>query len=327
MASCPLARWYHGDGADRRPSFSVLIAPGDISLSHCFCEGCRGTGVFRNVVQLVWSLLGKPERATGLVKAVDSPEVLNYAVGQDEDEDVLTMFFPDTYNPNTSRATKSSKEEAPDPDIDVVNEEDLLREWIEAGVPDRFYALGFTRKDARRWECGTDEFDNRMTFPIRRLDGAVVGATGRKLNDLDITAPPWFHYFGVSTGNYLYGEDKLHAKRKQLKAIVLVEGVTDVIRVDRAIRRSDQLRGFMGAGQFGCKCSEPQIRKLLHFGVPIYFLPDQDDNGQSMLGAEHNAKYARGKVSCFLALLPEGKDPCDATEDEVVEALLDADPF
>lgn len=71
-----------------------------------------------------------------------------------------------------------------------------------------------------------ENMGNRVAFPIRNMDGKIIGCTGRRIDD-KMKIPKWLHNFDKM--NHLYGFYQAKKYIKETGVIILVEGVYDTI--------------------------------------------------------------------------------------------------
>ena len=187
-----------------------------------------------------------------------------------------------------------------------------------------FYDRGFTEDDGRIWEIGWDDDMHRITFPVRKRAGrGLVGCIGRATRKKDVQFRKYYNYWNFSASQYLYGE---HLLPEEFEGLILVEGPTDAIRVNRAIRlhgRGTPFEKFFCVAWLGDQLKEDQARRVLAWRVPVYIFPDNDDNGAGQAGARKSVKLLEDRTPVFVVPTPLGKDPGAIEEDLEVLRLLD----
>jgi len=188
--------------------------------------------------------------------------------------------------------------------------------WNNLG--DALKAQGFTedelakvdlivRKDGRSY----DKFRGRLIWPIRDSSNSVVGFGARKLYEDDPLAKyvntsetPVYHKSQV-----LYGLDLAKKDIVKNRQVVVVEGYTDVMAC--------HLAGIKTAvATCGTAFGDEHIRRINQlFGASdaaseVVFTFDPDAAGQkaAMRAFESSGKFI---ASTFVAVGPEGLDPCD----------------
>ncbi|MCA9988407.1 MAG: DNA primase [Anaerolineales bacterium] len=197
---------------------------------------------------------------------------------------------------------------------------------------DHFLAQGYTQEEllqvgllSRNDERGTvyDRFRDRLIFPIRDLDGKVVGFGARTLAKDGIPKylnSPQTDMF--DKGRLLYGLDFAKQDIREAKQVVIVEGYMDVIRAWQA--------GFRNVvAQMGTALTPDQLRLLKRYTTRFVMALDADAAGASAtmrslqvaretLDRETEIVFdARGLVrqegrlqaDIRVVTMPEGEDP------------------
>ncbi|MDO5498637.1 MAG: AAA family ATPase, partial [Propionibacteriaceae bacterium] len=189
------------------------------------------------------------------------------------------------------------------------------------GLVDHLRALGFSDAQlvdadlARYSRRGTliDTYRDRLMLPVRDGAGAVVGFTGRRLDDTDTRAPKWMN--GGNTAAWaksttLYGIDNLTAAATP----VLVEGAMDALAVTLATNGE-----YVGLAPLGTALTAAQLDRLRdHRDVIVAFDPDAP--GRRAAEAAYT-QLAQRHVSPATIDLPEGVDPASLLTDHGPEAL------
>jgi len=204
---------------------------------------------------------------------------------------------------------------------------------------DHLKRLGFTEQELTTagllstGERGNsyDRFRGRLVWPIRDVTGATVGFGARKLADddqgpkyLNTPETPVYHKSQV-----LYGLDLARREIAKNKRVVVVEGYTDVmaahlagvttavatcgtafgvdhIRVIRRVLGDTDAGGLTAAGE-------------------VVFTFDPDEAGQKA-ATRAFAEEQRFAAQTFVAVAPDGLDPCDLRlhrGDAAVRALVE----
>lgn len=169
--------------------------------------------------------------------------------------------------------------------------------------------------DAHRF----DRFRNRLMFPIRDLDGAVVGFGGRYLGEGDAHAK----YLNSPQSEVFHKRELLYGLYEAKEAIqdgadaVIVEGYVDVLAAQQA--------GVAGAvGSLGTACTAAQLEALLAVGAKrVVFCFDGDAAGRQ--AAERALAtvlpLASDGRSFAFAVLAEGHDPDSLVREQGAAAL------
>jgi len=149
-----------------------------------------------------------------------------------------------------------------------------------------------------------DRFRDRVMFPIRSVQGEVIGFGGRVLDQgepkyLNSPETPVF-----VKGRELYGLFEARAALRERGYALVVEGYMDVVALAQL--------GFPNAvATLGTACTEEHVRKLLRFTDRIVFSFDGDAAGRRAAGraleaALPHASDTRGIAFLFL---PPEHDP------------------
>ena len=189
-----------------------------------------------------------------------------------------------------------------------------------------------------------DRFRNRLMFPIRNVNGRIVGFGARTLEKDGIPKylnSPQTPLFDKS--KLLYGLSQGKRDIREARQAVIVEGYMDVIRAHQA--------GFRNViAQMGTALTETQLRTLKRFTKRFIIALDADEAGvnatmrslevaRETLDRDVEVTFnARGlvqqegrlKADIRVATMPEGKDPDDIiTEDPGlwIELMHNAQPI
>ncbi|WP_120006198.1 DNA primase [Nesterenkonia muleiensis] len=172
-----------------------------------------------------------------------------------------------------------------------------------------------------------DRFRGRLVWPIRDMTGNTVGFGGRRLYKDDqgpkyLNSPETALY---KKSQVLYGIE--HAKRHIAKKrqLVVVEGYTDVMACH--IAGVDTAVATCGTA-FGEGHIKIARRLLSDDGSPaeVVFTFDGDEAGQQAAVKAFNEAH-QFNAQTFIAVGPEGMDPCDVRQrrgDEAVQAVIDS---
>jgi DNA primase len=155
-----------------------------------------------------------------------------------------------------------------------------------------------------------DRFRDRVMFPIRNVQGQIVGFGGRILPSSVVSADrPQAKYYNsaetplFSKSDQLYGIDQ--AKQVAAKAgyLAIVEGYTDVLMAHQH-----------GIGQvvatMGTALNARHIKKLKNIVSRVVLVFDADAGGDA--GVDRALEvFVSNDLDLRVATLPEGLDPCD----------------
>ncbi len=164
-----------------------------------------------------------------------------------------------------------------------------------------------------------DRFRDRIMFPIRNIQGKVVGFGGRSLGDakpkyLNSPETPVFH-----KNHELYGLYEARQTNPKLPYVIVVEGYMDVIALF-------QYQFPMAVATLGTAVNATHIKKILRYTKRVVFCFDGDRAGQQ---ASWKALLAtlpaltQGVDVKFLSL-PEQQDPDSYLRKEGREAFKQA---
>ena len=171
-----------------------------------------------------------------------------------------------------------------------------------------------------------DRFRNRLTWPIRDISGDVVGFGARKLaNDTEDQGPKYLNTPETpiyKKSQVLYGLDVAKKEIAKKRQAVIVEGYTDVMAA--------QLAGITTAvATCGTAFGGDHIRILRRllmdddsFRGEVIFTFDGDAAGQkaALRAFSEDQKFV---TQTFVAVEPEGLDPCDLRQQKGDLALRD----
>lgn len=192
---------------------------------------------------------------------------------------------------------------------------------------------GFSNDVIKKYETGYYEggprscLRNRIIFPIRHIDGSLVGYTGRTLLESKEEMKrrgvgKWFHSrdldrsenFSKSLLLYNAYNAKHHVKGG---TIILVEGTLDVLKLEMA--------GIHNAcAVFGHGLSRAQERLIRQMGARV-IIPLFDSDKAGMDSRDKLMKrFPEGDlISVRIVELPNNQDPGDLSVDELKEILHD----
>ena len=179
-------------------------------------------------------------------------------------------------------------------------------------------------KDGQRGPI--DRFRNRLVWPIRDISGDIVGFGARKLADDDSDQGP--KYLNTpetplyKKSQVLYGLDLAKKEIARKRQAVIVEGYTDVMAA--------HLAGVTTAvATCGTAFGEEHIRILRRllmdddaFKGEVIFTFDGDAAGQkaALRAFDDDQKFV---AQTFVAVEPNGKDPCELRQTEGDVAVRD----
>jgi DNA primase len=154
--------------------------------------------------------------------------------------------------------------------------------------------------DAKRY----DRFRDRIMFPIRSVQGEIIGFGGRVLDQgepkyLNSPETPVF-----SKGRELYGLHEARAALRQRGFALVVEGYMDVVALAQS--------GFRNAvATLGTACTPEHVQKLFRFTDSVVFSFDGDTAGRRAAGRalEASLPHAGDARTVRFLFLPPEHDP------------------
>ncbi len=161
-----------------------------------------------------------------------------------------------------------------------------------------------------------DRFRDRIMFPIRSVQGAVIGFGGRVLDRgepkyLNSPETPVF-----SKGHELYGLFEARTAIRQRGYALVVEGYMDVVALAQA--------GFGNAvATLGTACTAEHVQKLVRFSEAVVFSFDGDAAGRRAAGRalEASLPHATDTRSFRFLFLPPEHDPDTFVRENGAEAF------
>ena len=149
-----------------------------------------------------------------------------------------------------------------------------------------------------------DRFRDRIMFPIRSVQGEVIGFGGRVLDQgepkyLNSPETPVF-----SKGRELYGLHEARVALRQRGYALVVEGYMDVVALAQA--------GFANAvATLGTACTPDHVQKLFRFTDSVVFSFDGDAAGRRAAGRalEASLPHASDTRTVRFLFLPAEHDP------------------
>ncbi len=149
-----------------------------------------------------------------------------------------------------------------------------------------------------------DRFRDRIMFPIRSVQGEVIGFGGRVLDKgepkyLNSPETPVF-----SKGRELYGLHEARTALRQRGLALVVEGYMDVVALAQS--------GFGNAvATLGTACTAEHVQKLFRFTDTVVFSFDGDAAGRRAAGRalEASLPHASDTRSVSFLFLPAEHDP------------------
>lgn len=179
--------------------------------------------------------------------------------------------------------------------------DDLLKQLGKQFSRSLLEKAGLTsrREGAQGEEALFDRFRNRVLFPIRNLQGRVVGFGGRVLDDanpkyLNTSETPVF-----TKGKHLFALDR--AKGAGIHSLIIVEGYFDVIAAHQA--------GIPNVvGTMGTALTPDHLRLIRRISEKVVLIFDPDEAGARAALRTAPLLIEEG-ISAKIVSLPPGEDP------------------
>lgn len=329
VIECPLAPWKHSNPADeaKHPATVVILNPFGQSKAYCNSTNCDYRGTLYN---LLWRAIHSlPEQ---------TPEDLKFLewVNEREKDDIeaLSVRITDTVLTLSKRETlcsasalhlKTGNITLP---IDIFrNEEEMLEEvyldQFHFGIPVYVTERGIKVETAKRWGLRYDKRLQRVVFPVRRMDGRLVGCSGRIIplydvpNKLGDNPLRYYNYCGLNKMRYLYGAHLF----KLGKPVVITEGQFDALKTSQALGENVNVCATLGHG------FSENHHKTIAAAQPdvIYLFPDNDAAGRK--AAEMIASKVKSTAPVSLIRVTQGKDPGGMTDEDIRKSFASAEPL
>jgi DNA primase len=159
-----------------------------------------------------------------------------------------------------------------------------------------------------------DRFRGRVIFPIFNMEGKVAGFGGRVL---DNSLPKYLNTPETSVfhkGELLYGLNTAFAHIRETGQVVIVEGYTDVLALNK--------HGFHAAvATLGTALTQNHLRKLKGFSKEIIVVFDADSAGKNA-AVRSLPLFLNEGLSAKVMILPEGDDPDTFMNNRGLNAFL-----
>lgn len=171
---------------------------------------------------------------------------------------------------------------------EVLQAVDLLQRFDDGGMQDRFGG----------------RFGGRLMFPIRDVQSRALGFGARVLPGDDLAKYINSRETKLFTkSEQVYALDLAREAAGKKRAIVVVEGYTDVIAAHQA--GVENVVAVLGTA-----LGSRHIRLLRRYADTIYLVLDGDDAGRRRAGEVLN-QFVAEDVDLRVATLPDQQDPCD----------------
>ncbi|MDP9393594.1 MAG: DNA primase [Actinomycetota bacterium] len=169
-----------------------------------------------------------------------------------------------------------------------------------------------------------DRFRGRLVWPIRDLSGDVVGFGARRLAD-DDTGPKYLNTPETPIyrkSSVLYGADLAKREIARRMQAVVVEGYTDVMACHLSGVETAVATCGTAFGEEHIKVLRRLLMDQNEFRGEVIFTFDGDSAGQkaALKAFEEDQKFV---TQTFVAIEPDGLDPCDLRVTRGPEAVRD----
>ncbi|WP_431871955.1 DNA primase [Nocardiopsis eucommiae] len=169
-----------------------------------------------------------------------------------------------------------------------------------------------------------DRFRNRLLWPVREVTGEVVGFGARKLDPeedgpkyLNSPESPIFH-----KGRLLYGLDMAKREISRQGKAVIVEGYTDVMACHEAGVTTAVATCGTSFGEDHLKILRRMLHGRANHETRVVFTFDGDKAGQKAAVRAFAEEHGFSSET-FVAVQPDGLDPCDLRLQNGPQAVVD----
>jgi len=167
-----------------------------------------------------------------------------------------------------------------------------------------FAQRGLLPQEVKKFGLGYDDQKGRVVFPVQARGRGVVGCIGRSTNG----DRPKYYKYPTNRDDVFMGE---HLVDVTLRGVYLVEGPMDWIKASRVFPNVLALNGLY--------VTEQKRERLSTLADEVTLLLDSDTAGMDAI--DDLGKYLCRKLRVFVMLLPSGKDPAEATEEELLTSF------
>jgi len=203
-----------------------------------------------------------------------------------------------------------------------------------SNLTDHLKTLGFTIEElvtaglATKSDRGAyDKFRGRLIWPIRDTTGQVIGFGARKLFD-DDQGPKYLNTSDTLVyhkSSVLYGIDLAKREISKQQQVVVVEGYTDVMACHLAGITTAVATCGTAFGDDHIRIINRMLSAEKDTPAQVIFTFDPDAAGQKAAMRAFNDSH-KFSAQSFVAVGPEGLDPCDLRSqkgDEAVRLMLE----
>jgi len=213
-----------------------------------------------------------------------------------------------------------------DPHVNEPLPENLL--GIFDYCPTRLLEVGFTEKTLRSFDIGYDPYHNMVTFPLRDVDGHLVGISGRRPE-------------GEGPRYKIYDKEYmtwgLPAQRKTERSVLLWNAhraAPECSLANRPIIVTEGFKACMWVWQCGftnvvaltgSNITLEQMWILEQLGAPVVLMLDGDAAGRD--GTVRSGRRLEKALNVRVARIPEEEQPDDLSIEQVTHAIEEAVVF
>lgn len=305
---CPLAPWRHASGVDKSPSAGISVRDDDHSIFNCY--SCHSKFPIATLLRVYGDYTGDDWEE--YAETLDEDEMLGppapeWEKRQSEIDTPLIMLpesHVDLYEPLPDEGHRY-----------------LRKRQVSVEVAQRL-GIVIDPEDS--------EGEERLLFPVRGLDGALYGFTGRATEDdarLRVR-----DYFGLQKRKLLLGA---HLIPEDAKYISLVEGLFDYARLS--------MWGVNPLAFMSSTLTDWQVELVKDIGLPVYFFHDNDEVNEQGFSPGLDARDRAVEALCqyvpiFTVEYPTRmlrhrrtgayrhlKDPAELLESEVMQMIANAE--
>ena len=177
-------------------------------------------------------------------------------------------------------------------------------------VPTWIFDRDFTKTTLKRWDCGTDNYNN-LIIPVKDRDTRLVGWITRQFE----RDPKYLYSKGLQKSKVVFGEDKI----KKSPFICITEGSLDTLWLDQC--------GYSSVSILGSMLSSSQQEALIKLPTDeLVLCLDNDEAGQ--LGTDRAmACISKSFVVSYVKLPKEVKDVQDIRDENFLEEIINNRTF
>lgn len=169
-----------------------------------------------------------------------------------------------------------------------------------------------------------DKFRGRLIWPIKDTTGQVIGFGARKLFD-DDSGPKYLNSSDTLVyhkSQVLYGIDLAKKDISRRQQVVVVEGYTDVMACHLAGITTAVATCGTAFGDEHIRILNRMLSNEVDSPAEVIFTFDPDAAGQKAAMRAYNDS-SKFKAQTFVAVGPDGLDPCDLRSSKGDEAVVD----